>query len=173
MTTLDFHIFSLLSWTDGRLQKGGALLPPGSSKVSDPSGPAMRTQPYPGAPSKGFHRPLGIAILSILIILGGVIVIILGVAVLAFGGLLGFAFAGAAGAALGAAIGGIIIIVGAVWLVAGLGLWRLRGWAWWLATIVVGLSLAGSAVNGGIGAGLIVTALIFVYLLVVKKHFNQ
>jgi hypothetical protein len=133
----------------------------------------MMAQPYPGAPARPFHRPLGIAILSILIILGGVLVIILGIAVLAFGGLLGFAVGGGVGAALGAAIGGIIIIVGAIWLVAGLGLWRLRGWAWWLATIVVGLSLAGSAANGGVGAGLIVTALIFVYLLVVKKHFNQ
>jgi len=133
----------------------------------------MRTQPYPGAVGQGFHRPFVITLLAILIIIGGVIVIVIGIAVALFAGLLGFAVAGPAGAALGGAIGLVIIIIGAICLVAGLGLWRLRGWAWWLATIVVGLSLVGSAANNGFGAGLVVTALIFVYLLLVKKHFNQ
>lgn len=134
-----------------------------------PPGPSMAGAPFTGT-ARPFHRPLGVAIISVLMIIGGVIVVLAGLAVMFLGGFLGLAFAGPFGAAIGAGIGILIMIIGAIWLAAGLGLWRMRGWAWWLAAIGVLLALVG---NLGSPVGLALSALLLVYLLVVRKYFNQ
>lgn len=138
--------------------------------AGSPPGPAMGSKPLVGA-GKSFHRPLGVAIIAILIILAGFIFILVGIALLLLGGFLGLAFAGPVGAALGATFGIIVLVFGGILLAAGLGLWRMKSWAWWLAAIVMLLSIVGSYGNGY--AGPVVGALFFVYLLLVKKHFNQ
>jgi len=139
--------------------------------AGSPPGPTMGAKPLVGA-GQGFHRPILVAIIAVLIILGGVVLLLIGIAILLLGGFLGFAIAGPVGAALGAIFGIVVMVFGGILLAAGLGLWRLKGWAWWLAAIVMLLSLAGSVYNGGY-FGASVGGLIFVYLLVVKKHFNQ
>ena len=121
------------------------------------------------APGPTFHRPVGVAILAILIMLFGVVLIILGLAITLVGGLVGFALGGPMFGALGAAIGFAVLIFGAIVFVAGQGLWRMRGWAFWLTAILLVLSVISSVGGGG---GFILPLLLLIYLLLVRKHFN-
>jgi hypothetical protein len=128
---------------------------------------AAPAPPIP-ATARPLHRPIIVAILAALVIIAGALVLIAGL-LLALGlGLLGgFAFGGV-GAVVGVAIGAVIVIVGAIMLIAGLGLWRLRSWAWWLTVIVVVIDLIGAGLIGKIALGVLL-----VYLIVVRKYFNQ
>jgi hypothetical protein len=114
------------------------------------------------------RRPLGVAILAILVVLGGVLLVLAGAAVLFLSGAAALADLGVLGLA-GAVLGGALLIFGLIWLAVGFGLWNLRSWAWWLAVIVMVLSII-----GGIGAPvtIVIPALILVYLLVVRNHFR-
>ena len=114
----------------------------------------MGSKPLVGA-GKGFHRPLGVAIIAILMIIGGCAIVLAGIVFAFFAGLIGTAMAGPVVGALGAALGIIVIFLGVIWL----------------AAIVVLISIVGSIGNGYVGP--VVGGLIFVYLLLVKKHFNQ
>ncbi len=127
--------------------------------------PSYYPPPMPYAPP---HRPIGVAILAILVILGGVLFLLLGIGILVLSGVAGlggFPLFGFAGAILG----GVLIVFGLIWIGVGLGLWHLRGWAWWLAVIVMILSILGSFASP---AGAVVPVLILVYLILVRKHFQ-
>ena len=71
--------------------------------------------------------------------------------------------------ALGGIVGIILLIVALLWIAVGLGLWHLRSWAWWLAIIVMVLSII-----GGIAAppSIIIPLIILIYLVLVRHHFR-
>jgi len=120
--------------------------------------------PYASPP----HRPIGVAILAILVMLGGILLILVAILVLFLAGasyLGGLAFFGLAGTI----VGGVFLIFGLIFLGVGLGLWHLRPWAWWLAVIVMVLSIFGSLSSP---ITLVLPLLLLVYLVVVRRHFR-
>src|SRR5206468_1058983 len=99
---------------------------------------------YPPGPYPPKVRPIGVTLLAVLTILLGVLIVGLGllfiVAPLILAGVgLPLAFGLAAGV-----IGAIVLVFGLLWIGVGVGLVHLRGWAWWLAVIVMVLSIVGS-----------------------------
>jgi lysylphosphatidylglycerol synthetase-like protein (DUF2156 family) len=91
---------------------------------------------YPAPP----RRPIGVAILAILIILAGLaLTIIFGLALLAVIATSQPMFV--------IAIAAILFLLSLILLLAGMGLWRLSPTAWWLAMIVLLLSLVSQAVR--------------------------
>ena len=138
-----------------------------------PAPPPMYAQP-PMQPK----RPIGVAILAILTILFGVIGLIGGLLVLVAAGLIGVVAPELAGfAGLFLILGILLTIFSLLGIVSGVGLWRLRPWAWWLTIIVGVLSIAfnvGSFVifpAGGFPYGIVLWVIILVYLFVVRKSF--
>ena len=122
---------------------------------------------YPAAPTRS--RPIGVTILAVLTILGGVLLLLLGIVVIAFSSLLvgvglplGFGLTGSI-------LGAIVLIFGIIWIAVGSGLLNLRSWAWWLAIIVMVLSIIG-LITAPIAA--ILPGLILVYLILVRQHFR-
>ena len=119
---------------------------------------------YPPPPS----RPIGVAILAILVVLVGVLLLIGAIAVILFTGF--FFLAGLPSFGLAGSVLGILLLIFALlWIGVGLGLWHLRSWAWWLAIIVMLLSII-----GGIAApaSVIIPLLIMIYLVLVRRHFH-
>lgn len=118
----------------------------------------------PPAPS----RPIGVAILAILVILIGVLFLVGAIAVLflsgfvALAGLLPFGM-------LGGLLGIVLLIVALIWIAVGLGLWHLRSWAWWLAIIVMILSILGGLTAPG---SIVIPLIILIYLILVRHHFR-
>ena len=124
------------------------------------------------------QRPTGIAILAALLILLGFLSL--------FGGLTTFAAPSQAVTTpipyvTPAALGVAYIVVGALGLIVGYGLWFLKGWAWILAIVVVALRVvldvvglfSGSAMASF--AGLVVSAVVLWYLFrpEVKRAFGR
>jgi len=110
-----------------------------------------------------------VTILAVLTILGGVLLLLLGIVVVAFSSLLvgvglplGFGLTGSV-------LGAIVLIFGITWIAVGSGLLNLRPWAWWLAIIVMVLSIVGS-IGSPISA--LIPGLILVYLILVRHHFR-
>lgn len=97
-----------------------------------PAGP----MPPPYSPAPMYQRgPIGVTVLGVLAISLGIFAVLGGLVVLVIGLLL----AAGVGPALGlieAVVGLLIGLFGILWIVAGMGLLRLRSWAWWLAVIV-------------------------------------
>ena len=128
----------------------------------------MSAPPPPAGYTVPPKRPLGVAILAILVILVGVFLLLAGILALLGAGLAflgGFGFFGLVGfvAAL------LFLIFGLIFVGVGLGLWHLRSWAWWLAIIVLILEILGSL---GSPITLILPLLIFIYLVLVRHHFR-
>lgn len=118
--------------------------------------------------------PLGVAIISILVGIVGFIILLDGILVL----LLNDAFlnvgtsTGGVAATYGQITGGAIItIFGAVLLGSAVGLWDQRLWALVLAVIVSFAILVFELFSGGT-LGIILAAVLFVYLLAVHRHFD-
>ena len=121
-------------------------------------------------------RPLGVAILSVLIGLYGFIVFLLGLLIVVGSTLLGglgktnllgsFGVADVTG-------GAILLIIGLIILGLAVGLWHLRLWALVLTVIflVVEMVLYGLAADF-VSFGFIIAVLLFVYLLAVSRHFR-
>jgi len=130
--------------------------------------------PPPGVYPPGYYqaprpsRPIGVSILAILVVLGGVLFLLSGIAILLFSAAFALGGLGIFGLA-GSILGGIVLIFGIIWIAVGLGLWNLRGWAWWLAVIVMVLTIL-----GGISAPavIVVPLLILIYLILVRNHFR-
>jgi len=123
---------------------------------------------YPPPPYAPPRRPIGVAILAVLVTLGGVVLLILAIGILALSGLVGLGGLPTFGM-VGALAGGIVLIFALIWIGVGLGLWRLRSWAWWLAIIVMVLSIVSSLATP---ATAVIPALILVYLILVRDHFR-
>lgn len=126
-------------------------------------------------------RPIGITILGVLVILASIVTGLagLGAVLLAFASLIpgtglptGILFVG----------GLLYMVIAVILLAAGVGLLRLRGWAWWLALLttlgVLGWTLYGwytSPADTTIGnwATVAIAAAIVLYLAVVRRHFRK
>jgi hypothetical protein len=125
---------------------------------------------YPERPS----RPLGVAILAVLVGIFGVLLIIGGILLLALGVTIHFLGVGSGIFGLASVIvGAIVLIVGLIILGIALGLWHLRMWALVLALLftlfeLVTLGIAGQFVS----FGFILSLIIFIYLLAVHRHFH-
>ena len=125
---------------------------------------------YPASPS----RPLGVAILAVLVgifgfllVLGGALVVA-GAAALTFLGVPS-GFAGLGGVEFGA----IVLIVGLIILGLALGLWHLRMWALVLTLLFVIFELVTYGLSGAyVSFGFIFGLILFVYLLAVHRHFR-
>lgn len=114
-------------------------------------------------------RPIGVAILAILVVLVGVIFLLGAIGVFALAGFAAFrglpTFFGLAGAILGA----VFLIFALLFIGVGLGLWHLRSWAWWLAVIVMVLSIIGSFASP---ATVVIPLILLIYLILVRQHFH-
>jgi hypothetical protein len=118
------------------------------------------------------ERPLGVAILAVLI---GIVA-----AILLVGSLLLFLFGAAAYAHsaysfFGATIVGavILLILSLILFAVATGLWDLKLWALVLSIIVVALLWIGQAVTSGLlSLGGILLVLLLIYLAAVHRHFH-
>jgi len=124
-------------------------------------------------------RPVGIAILAILEILGGILVILFG----ALSGTILSSIATAPNMAMLGPVAGVIgiafVILGVIALVNGYGLWTGMKWAWWLTVVIAVISVIVnllSLVHANFGAlgGIIVEAIILYYMTRpnVKAYFG-
>ena len=151
------------------------------------SAPQQQTPPYAPPPPSWApppmampkQRPLGVTILAILAILGGILALIVGLLALVVfsvvATLLPPELQGVAGVLV--ILSAIAALFGLLWIVGGIGLWRLRPWGWWLAIIASVFQLISGAAQAAtplgpswfsIGLGLI----ILFYLVVVSQHFG-
>jgi uncharacterized membrane protein (DUF2068 family) len=73
-------------------------------------------------------RPFGVTIIAILIIIAGVISLLIGIGSVAIGPLIGLVFV---------VTGAISLALGVAYLVMAYGLWKGKGWAWTISTIVL------------------------------------
>ena len=120
------------------------------------------------SPTEVHARPLGVAALSIVVMAFGIVTAVIGLASMLVGfvsGIMDFP----AGRNNGFVAGLIGLVLGAVYFVAGVGLWNLRPWAWWLAVLA---GAVGFVVAFGSPVWMIVWAALVVYLIVVRANFG-
>lgn len=122
------------------------------------------------------RRPLGVAILAVLIGIYGFLVFLLGVLVAlasSYAATLGAANPAHALGVTGLVAGIIIMIVGLIILGTAVGLWDLRMWALVLAILVLIVVIALDAIAGAfVSFGFIVGVILIVYLAAVSRHFS-
>lgn len=128
------------------------------------------TAPVAPAPT----RPLGVAILAVLVGIFGFLLILGGALVLA--GVTAAAYfgipTGLAGLG-GIEFGAIVLIIGLIILGLALGLWHLRMWALVLTILFVLFELVSYGVAGlWVSFGFIFALILFIYLLAVRHHFQ-
>ena len=125
-------------------------------------------------------RPIGVTILAVLTIIFGLLGLLAGILLVIVGA------AGAtvlpaeyqAIAVILLALGALLAIFSLLGIIAGVGLFRLRAWAWWLTIIVGILNIVfniGSYVVypiGGFPYGIALWIIIIIYLVVVRGHFG-
>lgn len=123
---------------------------------------------YPPARS----RPLGVAILSVLVGIYGFLVFLAGLLVLAGVAVSSYIGISQLGGYGGVVLGLIVVVIGLIILGVAVALWRLRLWALVLALIVTFIELAifGFA-HDFLSLGFILSLIVFVYLLAVSRHF--
>ncbi|HTT44525.1 MAG TPA: hypothetical protein VMH38_00715 [Thermoplasmata archaeon] len=134
----------------------------------------MAAQPTPQYAPPAPSRPLGVAILAVLVGIFGFLLILVGALLLA--GIAAASFLGVGTSLVG--IGGltfgvIVLIVGLIILGLALGLWHLRMWALVLTLIFVILELVSFGLAGNfVSLGFIFALILFIYLLAVHRHFR-
>ncbi|OGS49367.1 MAG: hypothetical protein A3K68_02470 [Euryarchaeota archaeon RBG_16_68_13] len=130
-------------------------------------------------------RPLGITVIGILVVLASIVVGLIGLAGIFVG--LAFLLPGTPISGTGLIASGLLfLLLGTILGVSGVGLLRLRPWAWWLSA----LATAGSLTYVGYGVyqawqasdespsvqSLVTVAIlgvIFVYLMTVHRFFRR
>jgi hypothetical protein len=137
----------------------------------------MMAQPAYTAPAP--NRPLGVAIIAVLLglygfltFIGGLLVIVLSNYGLVVGGTYLFG--------LSASLVGIVLVfLGLIELGVAVGLWHLRMWALVLAVLVLLFDLARPTVNIALGKGVgssvlgfIIAVLLLIYLIAIRRHFR-
>jgi uncharacterized membrane protein len=124
-------------------------------------------------------RPLGVAIIAILLGLYGLLTFIGGLFIVVFSNygidVTGSTQFGVTGTILGA----VLVILGLIELGVAVGLWHLRMWALVLAVLVLLVDLASPIYNlvtgRGIGVGLlgfVIALILLIYLIAVRRHFR-
>jgi hypothetical protein len=120
------------------------------------------------------RRPIGVAILAILVGAFGFLLLLSGALLLV--GVAGHAIVGLPTTlfGIGGPIAGLVaLIVGIVLLGLGLGLWNLRMWAYVLTLVFVLFELVSFGLAGGIVTiGFLFLLFLLVYLLVVARFFR-
>ncbi len=117
-------------------------------------------------------RPLGVSILAVLAFLAGILLLAVGA--------LALLAAGVFQEALLAAIAAVSVIMGILYLVGGIGLWRLTMWGWWMAVIASLISLISTGTQVAVDTSTLLTSIpslalaliILIYLFVVRGHFG-
>jgi hypothetical protein len=125
------------------------------------------------------QRPTGVTILAVLQFIGGILSLFVGISGILFGGLMAAGVAGdvpevAAAAEYGPLLvaGGVVAIIsGIIGLIAGYGLFTLKGWGWILAFVFSALNIIRSILNlvagvniPGAIVGIVISGLILYYL---------
>jgi hypothetical protein len=143
--------------------------PLATTPTPPPSKPTTTYVPPPPpavVPKAG--RPIGVSLFAIITILEGIVFLGVGGIVALAGGVVDEFWI--------AAVGVLVLIFGLVFIALGSGLWNLRSWAWWLTIIFEIFGIIGTLIlTLAIGAAFILTvisAIILVYLLTVKKYFH-
>jgi hypothetical protein len=113
-------------------------------------------------------RPFGVSVISVLIILFGLFTALLGVLEYLTGISTGI-FSLSRGAGYEFLGGPAGIAIGVAYMLAGVGLWWLRRWAWWLAILagIVGFAFAFPA-----PIGMLIWGAFLAYLFVVRGNFG-
>jgi hypothetical protein len=135
----------------------------------------MTTYPNPPMTPPAPSRPLGVAILAVLIGIFAFLFILAGSLILV--GVAAFAFLNAGSlpgivGVTGVAAGAIVLIIGLIILGVALGLYHLRMWALVLALLVLIVVIVTDGIAHNFSWGFIVGILLFVYLLAVSRHFR-
>ncbi|ABL78803.1 DUF7144 family membrane protein [Thermofilum pendens] len=124
-------------------------------------------------------RPTGVTILAVLNMLGGALLVLLGLIFVAVGPLLERStpatMPGLFSLILGG-LGALLIVMGAVSLIVGWGLWTGKGWAWWVTVIFEVLGLLSGLLSAAAGdpfsvVGLLVSAIVLWYMF--KPHVKD
>jgi|SRR5215831_15287979 len=129
-------------------------------------------------------RPLGVTVITILIVITGILTLLVGIGSVAIGPIIGIGLVFVAG-------GAISLALGVAYLVMGYGLWKGKGWAWTISTILLiigiiidiislprtiatGSSNAGSNLSGVIvSIGINAFILYYLYRPHVKAYFGR
>ena len=119
-------------------------------------------------------RPLGVAILAVLVGLYGFLLLLAGLLVLAGVAVTHFLGVPTGFAGLGSfALGLVVFIVGLIILGLALGLWHLRMWALVLTLLFVIFEMISYGIAGAfVSLGFILAFILFIYLLAVHRHFT-
>lgn len=113
-------------------------------------------------------RPAGVALIAIVIGAFGVVTAFLGL----FGMLTGFVTGIMDSSRFADRVflaGFVGLVLGAIYIIAAIGLWGLRAWAWWLAILV---SIVGFVLAFGSPLWMIVWAGLGIYLFLVRANFG-
>lgn len=121
------------------------------------------------------RRPLGVAILAVLIGIYGFIEFLLGLFILVgatiFSGLGSTSFSSLG--LTGVAAGAVVTIIGLIILGVAVGLWHLRMWALVLMLIFLAVEMILSGLAGAyVSFTFIIALILFIYLLAVNRHFR-
>ena len=114
------------------------------------------------------QRPLGVSLIAVVVAAFGVVAAVFGLARMLFGLVSGIMDSPrGAGLDFLAGVGGLVL--GAAYVLAGVGLWNLRPWAWWLAVLV---GVVGFLLAFGSPVGMVLWAVPVVYLVWVRNRFG-
>lgn len=120
-------------------------------------------------------RPFGVTIIAILIIIAGVISLFIGIGAVAIGPLIGLVFV---------VIGAISLALGVAYLVMAYGLWKGKGWAWTISTIILFIGIVidiislprrstGDIVSSIVSIAINAVILYYLYRPHVKAYFGK
>lgn len=120
-------------------------------------------------------RPFGVTIIAILIIIAGVISLLIGIGSVAIGPLIGLVFV---------VTGAISLALGVAYLVMAFGLWKGKGWAWTISTIVLFIGIvidmislprrsAGDIVSSIVSIAINAVILYYLFRPHVKTYFGK
>jgi len=132
--------------------------------------PTTYAPPAPTTPS----RPLGVAILAVLVGIYGFLIIVAGALLVAGASAPALFGAPSSIAGLGGlTFGVIVLVIGLIILGLAVGLWHLRMWALVLTILFLLFELATYGLAGRfVSLGFIIALLLFIYLLAVHRHFD-
>jgi hypothetical protein len=134
--------------------------------------PTVSTLPPP-APPPPRSLPLGVAILSVLVGLYGVILFVIGLLLFVKVGVSSYLGLPSTFGLAGYALAALITIVGLIILGIAVALWRLRLWALVLGLLFLIYELVAYAYAGHyLSVGFLLALVIFLYLIAVNRHFR-